>query len=56
MFFKVIEIDSIWSKLLKAVGLLDVRLDLNKLRLKNHEKMSILDQNLNLKNNPYKKY
>jgi len=36
MFFKVIEIDSICRKLLKTVGLLAVRLDLAKLRLKNH--------------------
>jgi len=44
-------IDSICSKLLKTVGLLAVRLDLIKLRLKNHEKMSIFDQNLSPKKN-----
>jgi len=36
MFLKVIGIDSICRKLLKTVGLLAVRLDLAKLRLKNH--------------------
>jgi len=36
MFLNVIGIDSIFSKLLKTVGLLAVRLDLAKLRLKNH--------------------
>jgi len=44
-------IDSICSKLLKTFGLLAVRLNLTKLRLKNHKKMSIFDQNLNSKNN-----
>jgi len=43
-------IDSICSKLLKTVGLLAERLDLAKLRLNNHYKMSIFDQNLNPKN------
>jgi len=38
-------IDSIFSKLFRTVGILAVRLDLAKLRLKNHEKMSIFDQN-----------
>jgi len=33
------EIDSNWSKLLKTVGLLAVRFDLAKLRLKNHKKV-----------------
>jgi len=51
MFFKVMGIDSIFSKLLRTVGLLAVRLDLAKLRLKNHKKKSIFDQNLNYKNN-----
>jgi len=36
MFLKVIGIDSIFSKLLKTVVLLDVRFDLAKLQLKNH--------------------
>jgi len=44
-------IDSICSKLLKTVILLAVRLDLDKLRLKNHEKMNIFDQNMNPKQN-----
>jgi len=44
-------IDSICDKLLKTVGLLVVRLDLAKLRLKNLYKMCIFDQNLNPKNN-----
>jgi len=44
-------IDSICSKLLKTVGLLAVRLDLTKLRLKNHDKMSIFDQNRSPKKN-----
>jgi len=35
-------IDSICSNLLKTVGLLSVRLHLTKLRLKNHEELSIL--------------
>jgi len=35
-------IDSICSKLLKTVGLLAVRLDLTKLRLKNLEKREFL--------------
>jgi len=39
--------DSICSKLLKTVGLLAVRLDLAKLRMINHQKMSIFDQNRN---------
>jgi len=47
----VVRIDSNWSKLLKTVGLLAVRHDLAKLRLKNHYKMSIFDQNLNPKIN-----
>jgi len=51
MFLKVMEIDSICCKLLKTVGLLAVRLDLAKLRLENHEKIRIFDQNLNSKNN-----
>jgi len=58
MFLNVTGTDSIYSKLLKTVGLLAVRLVLTKLRLKNHEKMSIFDQNLNLKKTdvpPYKK-
>jgi len=51
-------IDSICSELLRTVGLFAVRLELAKLRLKNHEKMSIFDQNLNHKKKrctPYKK-
>jgi len=36
MFLKVIRIDSIRSELLRTVGLLAVRLDLTKLRRKNH--------------------
>jgi len=36
MFLEVMGIDSICSKLLKAVGLLAVRLDWAKLRLKKH--------------------
>jgi len=36
MFLKVTGIDSICSKLLKTVGILAGRLDLAKLRLKNH--------------------
>jgi len=36
MFLEVIGIYTICSKLLKTVGLLAVRLDLAKLRLKNH--------------------
>jgi len=51
MFLKVIGINSICSKLLKTVGLLAVRLNLTKLRLKNHKKKSIFDQNMNPKNN-----
>jgi len=35
-------VESICSKLLKTFGLLAVRLDLTKLRLKNHEELSIL--------------
>jgi len=46
-------IDSICSKLFKTVGLLAVRFDLAKLRLKNHLKISIFDRNLNSKNNWY---
>jgi len=45
------EIDSNWSKLHKTVGLLTVRLDLDKLRLKNPYKMNIFYQNLNPKKN-----
>jgi len=37
MFIKVMGIDSICSKLSKTVGLLAVRLDLDKLRLKNRK-------------------
>jgi len=48
----VIGIDSICRKLLKTVGILAVPLDLAKLRLKNHKKMSIFDQNLNPKKKP----
>jgi len=43
----MIGIDSNWSKLLKTIGLLAVRLDLAKLRMKNHKKKSIFDQNRN---------
>jgi len=46
-------IDSICGKLLKTVSLLVVRLDLAKLRPKKHYKISIFDQNLNLKKNVY---
>jgi len=35
------------SKLLKTVGFLAVRLDLDKIRIKNQIKRSIFDQNLN---------
>jgi len=51
IFLKMIGIDSKGSKLPKTVGILAVRLDLAKLRLKNHYKMCIFDQNLNPKNN-----
>jgi len=47
MFLKVMGIDSICSKLLNTVGLLAVRLNLTKLRVKNHKKKSIFDQNMN---------
>jgi len=39
-FLKVMRIVSIFSKLLKTVGLLAVRLDLTELRSKNRKKMS----------------
>jgi len=51
MFLKVMGIDSIFSKLFRTVGILAVRLDLAKLRLKNHEKINIFDQNMNPKQN-----
>jgi len=52
MFLKVVGIDNICSKLLKTVGLLAVRLNLTKLRLKNHEKWYFLTKNLIPKKNP----
>jgi len=42
MFLKVTGIDSICGKLLRTVGLLTLRLDLAKLRLKNHYKWEFL--------------
>jgi len=41
MFLKVMGIESIGGKLLKTVCLLVVRLDLAKLRVKNHNKKKV---------------
>jgi len=43
MFIKVIEIVSIFSKLLKTVGLFGVRLNLAKIRLKNWKEVAFFD-------------
>jgi len=43
----MIGIVSIFSKLFKTVGLLAVRLDLAKLRVKNRKRISIFEKNLN---------
>jgi len=54
MFLKLMGIDSICSRLLKAVGLLAVRLDLTKPRLKNHIYNLQFKTYLNLNNYGYK--